>query len=339
MSHSDTNTLDTEARERLAEQAAYWCMRVDDGDLTADEQTSFQRWINSSPEHKAEYEAMLEISALGDQLPPDFAPSAASSADLSRVSPLPRALKRNKPFRFAQAAVAAGFIVLAGGIFGWNQGYVPNAYTRYSTDNELRVADLPDGSQVEINRNSVISFANFRDRRSVTLSRGEAFFTVEHDAEHPFIVHAGDRDMIVTGTRFNVWSYNGEVRVTLQEGAVRVQPQTNPESGSVNLEPGMQLVYTDDNLRSRVSPVDVEEALSWVDGKLVLDDLSLREALPLINRYLEEPVVLASPEVAELRVGGIYNTANIEQLVRTLPRILPVRISQRGNDQLVISLR
>ncbi|MNP52252.1 hypothetical protein D3C76_1466310 [compost metagenome] len=67
----------------------------------------------------------------------------------------------------------------------------------------------------------------------------------------------------------------------------------------------------------------------------MLDDVSLRDALPLINRYLDQPLRLADREVGDLRIGGIYETAELGQMVGALPQILPVTLRQADGAPLL----
>ncbi len=85
-----------------------------------------------------------------------------------------------------------------------------------------------------------------------------------------------------------------------------------------------------------ISSADAEKALAWRDGKLILDDLPLSEALPRINRYLDKPVLLADQATANIRIGGIYNTRNAQDLVQMLPKVLPVVLSKNSNGSTVI---
>ncbi|MGK9522743.1 FecR domain-containing protein, partial [Salmonella enterica subsp. enterica] len=82
---------------------------------------------------------------------------------------------------------------------------------------------------------------NYKDQRRVTLKKGEAFFNVAHDSRHPFIVRAGEGQVRVTGTQFNVWKYEDQVRVMLLEGSVQVS--SDQAHASVALSPGMQASY------------------------------------------------------------------------------------------------
>lgn len=68
----------------------------------------------------------------------------------------------------------------------------------------------------------------------------------------------------------------------------------------------------------------------------MLDNLTLAEALPLINRYLSTPLELADSATGALRVGGVFNTTEINSLVTSLPKVLPVylTLSQDGKPVL-----
>src|SRR5690606_21735822 len=68
---------------------------------------------------------------------------------------------------------------------------------------------LPDGSKVWLNAESSLKYPiAFSDHeRRVTLS-GEGFFEVKEDARKPFIVESLAQTLRVTGTTFNINSYD-----------------------------------------------------------------------------------------------------------------------------------
>lgn len=98
----------------------------------------------------------------------------------------------------------------------------------------------------------------------------------------------------------------------------------------------MQARYDAQSDLAHVSLASPTTALAWRDGKLILDDLPLGEALPRINAYLESPVYLADRSTAQLRIGGIYNTGEIAGLVQNLPKVLPVLLSRNDEGATVI---
>ena len=58
-----------DADEEILNQAAHWCLRLQEDDCTPDERHAFQQWIQQSPRHAFEYAKMLEIWDISERLP------------------------------------------------------------------------------------------------------------------------------------------------------------------------------------------------------------------------------------------------------------------------------
>ena len=321
----------TEAQyDAITEAAAQWCMRLHEPDCTDREREAFAVWLNADPLHAFEYEAMLDIWDVSEHLPrPE--PRGA------HVVQLPQVPRRSTWQKYATAAAITLLAVPVAAYSGWELGWVPNAYERHQADAQLQTVTLPDGSQVELNLGTQLTYANYKDQRRVTLSKGEAFFKVSHDVAHPFMVQAAEGRVRVTGTQFNVWMYEDQVKVTLLEGSVLVTSNQQLSGDGLRLEPGMQARYKAGDYTPQISQTYANAPdLAWRNGKLVLDNLTLADALPMINRYLGTPLVLADSATRQLRIGGVFNTKEINNLVTSLPKVLPVYLSvnQDGNPVL-----
>ncbi|WLH10258.1 FecR family protein [Pseudomonas hefeiensis] len=322
------HTLSEAEYDAITDAAAHWCMRLHAVDCTDAERLAFKQWHDADPLHAFEYQAMLEIWAVADHLPRvEAAPSPA---------PIPRPRSR-----WSRLAVAAAVLVLGvplAAYTGWHLGWVANSYERFEADANVRHITLGDGSQVELNLGSELVFANYKNERRVTLKKGEAFFDVSHDTQHPFVVRAGQGQVRVTGTRFNVWMYQDQVRVTLVEGSVWVTSNQALAGNGSQLSPGMQASYKAGDYQPQIREVAPNDSsLAWRNGKLVLDNLALSDALPLINRYLEHPVMLADNSTGALRIGGIYNLNEVKNLVPSLPKVLPVYLTQNKDGNPVLN--
>lgn len=185
--------------DTLVQDAAHWCMRLHAEDCSEEERAEFRRWLASDPRHADEYAAMEEIWQLSELLPRRSDTPAAAPA-----WPRPRTTRRRHWRNQARAAALALFLLPASAYLGWLQGWIPSSYQRYTAQDNIRHVTLPDGSEVELDLKTHLSFANFRDIRRVVLDNGEAYFHVTHDTAHPFVVRAGKGSITVTGTRFNV---------------------------------------------------------------------------------------------------------------------------------------
>lgn len=324
--------------DAVTDAAAHWCMRLHASDCTPDERQAFERWRDEHLLHAFEFEAMLEIWDTAEQIVPVNPAPAHNVVHLNRS-----AEHTTHPSRWRNYAVAAAVALLAfpvAGYVGWNQGLIPNSYDTYDARDATRLVTMADGSRVELNLGTELSFANYKDRRSVVLDKGEAFFEVSHDSQHPFIVNAGKGSIKVTGTKFNVWMYQDQVKVMLVEGSVQVVSDTATPSRSYRLDPGMQASYKAGDLEPQLSETYANDSsLTWRNGKLVINDLPLNQALPLINRYLPQPILLADKATGAMRLGGSYNTRDMAGLLSSLPKVLPVTVTHNQDGNPVINKR
>ncbi len=91
---------------------------------------------------------------------------------------------------------------------------------------------LPDGSTVKLNTNSSLQYnEDFGvGGREITLT-GEAFFDIVKNEAQPLTVHAGNVNITVKGTIFNVRAYREDatVEASLIEGAIEVSEKSDPE--------------------------------------------------------------------------------------------------------------
>ena len=87
---------------------------------------------------------------------------------------------------------------------------------------EYRIV-LADGSEVWVNSESELVYpVRFAGEKRVVQLKGEAYFKVQADADHPFIVEANGVDVVAVGTEFNVNSRKEKVvESVLVKGRVR----------------------------------------------------------------------------------------------------------------------
>ena len=69
---------------------------------------------------------------------------------------------------------------------------------------EYRIV-LADGSEVWVNSESELVYpVRFVGKKRVVRLKGEAYFKVQADADHPFVVEANGVEVAAVGTEFNV---------------------------------------------------------------------------------------------------------------------------------------
>lgn len=159
---------------------------------------------------------------------------------------------------------------------------------------------LADGSEVWLNAESELIYpVVFKGaERKVTL-KGEAFFKVVKDTEHPFIVQSDYNRIEVIGTQFNVSTYNEKcIKTTLLEGAVKVSNNQD----SCFLQPGEQAVCSSCSMV--VQAVDASIAIAWLQGVFEFENMNLKEITEQLGRWYDVRFVFVNPELEEMIYTG-----------------------------------
>ncbi|MCW9707565.1 FecR family protein [Fodinibius salsisoli] len=202
------------------------------------------------------------------------------------------------------AAAAVLMLVLAAGLL-----FVPQTVT--APRGEIVQTTLPDGSVVELNSgsqlqyNRLFAFAN----RDVSLE-GEAFFSVE-SGDHPFIIEANGSAVKVTGTQFNVRSWDEDpdqkTEVAVTEGEVQFYPVNTPKR-FVTIQKG-ELSSWIGSLEELTTPkpVEVEKRIGWREHKLLFHEESLRTIFAELERRFNITIELKAQQLADETLTAFYN--------------------------------
>lgn len=148
---------------------------------------------------------------------------------------------------------------------------------------------LPDSTVVCLNSESSLRYpSSFEgcNRRNVEL-KGEAFFKVTKNPDKHFIVRTSHNSQIeVLGTTFNVEAYENmpEVSTTLLKGKVDFYYRDKSIYKKVQLKPGQKVVYDSQNNLARLYETSGETESSWKDGKIILDNTSLKDVLHILSK-------------------------------------------------------
>lgn len=191
---------------------------------------------------------------------------------------------------------------------------------------------LPDGSKVWLNAESSLKYPiAFSDHeRRVTLS-GEGFFEVKEDARKPFIVESLAQTLRVTGTTFNINSYDDLPTVTtLASGSVSL---TDHSGKSTSLKPGQQSLLQETGFTIR--NVDASDYTSWKDGLIVFNEATFNEVARDMERWYD--VSFTIPD--NLDSGKAYILLNrnekLSELLHSLEKAYEIQFTISGKEVVV----
>jgi len=189
---------------------------------------------------------------------------------------------------------------------------------------------LPDGSKVWLNSASSLSYpsAFIGDERRVELI-GEGYFEISKDPGKPFKVRAGDTEVAVTGTHFNISAYKEDQKVltTLLEGGVEVAKA----AAKIRLVPGQQAVSilgTDYFVRRQV---DAETSIAWKNGYFVFDDQDIETVMRNVARWYNVDVYIEGDGKTKKKIGGTFSRSkSLEELLRFLEKLKVATFKKEG---------
>jgi transmembrane sensor len=193
---------------------------------------------------------------------------------------------------------------------------------------------LPDGSKVWLNAASSLKFPPSFSRlvnRRVELLRGEAYFEIAKDKNHPFIVKSNGQEVKVLGTHFNINSYSDEqsTKTTLLEGSVKIEivSGSRPKKGVV-IRPGQQSILSGE--RIRIVDADIESDLAWKNQEFVFKGENIQSIMRKLSRWYDIEVNY-NGDCSHLSFYGVLSRSkNISSVLKLMENAGNVKFKIEG---------
>jgi transmembrane sensor len=233
----DGGNMDRHISDQTAEEAGLWDARLRAPDCTDADRARFAQWRDADSSHWAAFERLQTIVA-----------SLRSEMSRADVRALRDAALRARPRHQWRLSLllAASLAALTMAIAVWTElpavmSFAPlrnlvafagritgtdSAEQYITAAGQRSTVILRDGSSVELNSRTRVKVDFNETRRSVELIDGQALFHVAKNPHRPFIVRAGNREIVAIGTAFDVRVDATYLRVTLIEGKVAVSKQS-----------------------------------------------------------------------------------------------------------------
>ncbi|MBS2099544.1 FecR family protein [Carboxylicivirga linearis] len=227
--------------------------------------------------------------------------------------------------RVIYAVAALVVVLLATGVF-------IRFYTKtvISEMGQQITALLPDGSTIELNAGSTISYHPYywKWQRHVHFE-GEGFFKVQKGKSFE-VVSAKGKTMVL-GTSFNIYSRKDEYKVTCYTGKVRV---VNNSSGqSADIEPNQQAMIDNGHVIKQ-DKTNTENTISWRDGMFIFTAAPILDVLDEIER--QYGVIIKTKEKLNYNyTGNFTRDQSIEDVLHTVCLALNLTYKKVNNGYMV----
>ncbi|HKP25597.1 MAG TPA: FecR domain-containing protein [Dongiaceae bacterium] len=275
------------------DRALDWLLRVNAAPEDRLLRAQRDAWLAAHDSHAAAYRQAERVWLLTGAVPPAVRP---------------------RPVRWLRGGLAAA-AALAACLVLWlasNLGVLVRA-DYHTSAGEMRDIALPDGSTVSLDADSAIAVGD----RSVELLAGRAFFQVKRDPAHAFTVKAGEANVAVLGTAFDVLLSERSVTIAVQRGSVSVATSA---AQAVTLQPGQRAFVDRADGAITAATVGVGGIAAWRTGMLVVEGLPVADVIEELDRHRAGFILLRDPILGARRITGVFDLRAPDAALRAVLR-------------------
>lgn len=299
----------------VLEQAADWQIRLQEDQHSHAE---FEQWLQESAQHQAAWQKMESLWGALGAMPHSVDTRAPRASDAQPQAPTTHQLRRRKrlwPAVALAASLGAVAVLIA-----------PQASVALRADyqtgvGETRTVQLADGSQVVLSPQSALSLVSGQTRQ-VELLKGQAYFQVAPDPQHPFIAHAGQLSVRVLGTAFDLDLQQNAAEVALEHGQVQAENSQPPLSE--RLMPGQRLKFSWPSGQVERSTLNADQVASWRSGSMFVENQTVADIVDHLQRYTPGWIVITDPALKTRRITGVFDLTDSARALNALAQSLNV---------------
>lgn len=321
------------ASSRLQKEAARWFMRMRNAEPDHPDRSRFEAWLLSDQAHANEYDAFAQTWEDFDSTPKLQSLAQAMRNQKDRLD-----AQRKRMEKMVKQGALGVMLLIVSALLGqqmWREWRDQPLMEIASVTGigQIGRQTLEDGTKLVLNADTSVRITYYRNKRHIKMERGEVIFDVARDLARPFIVDSGQARVTVLGTRFAVNRLEHLVRVSVDHGRVKVEsqhPHSDSFTGHVILADGQVAeVWRGDE--PRLLQRSASDAFSFQNGAVVFQHASLSEIAETLSRYRSLPVLAPRGTAPGRNVTAVVQIREIENFLKLLPRIAPVRIEDTAS--------
>ena len=296
----------------VADEAAEWLLRLQEGTLDDTARADFIAWHDRSRAHALAWRRAEELLTLSNTAPDGL---------------LRDAMRRLRTLNRRQALRVLAVLLVAPPV-AWRAG---QQIPQWSADlrtrkGEQRRQSLPDGTQLVLNSGSAVDVIYAETERRLRLYAGEILVTTQSDTDvpaRPFRVQTAQGELRALGTRFSVRQFDDFTRVAVLEKTVEITPRNE---GKQLLKAGEQADFSLDGIGPYGAVAST--ATAWEHALFVADRLELKDLVDELARH-RTGILRTHPAVADLPVSGTFPIDDTDRALSLLEGTIAVKIDRR----------
>jgi ferric-dicitrate binding protein FerR (iron transport regulator) len=309
-----------------------------------DDLQQIQAWLDLSAENPVILSEIVNTWAITKSSPEFYQPDMTYNWNKLMQKINLRSERKGRFFIFLRVAAAAAVLILvflAGITFSDHLRVEPSVIT-YSKiispkGNKTQII-LPDSSRVWLNSGAELWYpSDYSAQNREVWMKGECFFQVQKDPDHPMLVHGTKILVKVFGTTFNIREDESKdlSDVTLLTGKVEVLNLKNQIISDLN--PGQQLVYQK-GVSQILAPENMEAMTSWVNNILIFNNQPFEEVIRYLNGWYGVDIHLDRSLYYRHNYTFKVKTESLREVLELITIITPINYKIEG-DQIKIKYK
>ena len=309
------------------------------GEITPDESLQLAHWLDESLQHQAYYDQLTQLWEMAPAAQPDTVAQFDTEAALAKVKHLihhKNTADNWKIWRFY--GVAAAMIVVLAAVWWLRPTPGPAPMELAALPDEVRSWTLPDGSAVTLNRGSGLSVeGHFNQKERRMALRGEAYFEVTPNPEHPFIVEAGPLEVKVLGTAFNVDQRSDENKIVVSVTHGKVAVSAGKESH--DLTAGTQAVYDMNTQKFDILTAEFQNpnVAAYRNRVFQFSATPLKDVAAALQKAYNVPVRIDQNAINNCLLTARYNNLSLERVMELIAASFSIKAEKQSDGSFLLS--
>jgi ferric-dicitrate binding protein FerR (iron transport regulator) len=251
-----------------------------------------------------------------------------------------RGLRRSRWFMIRVASIlliaaVVSSLLFFGGIITLEKPPPTPAPISYVTaPGQQKIFSLSDGTMIRLNEGSKLTVPGktTRGKRTVAL-KGEAYFEVAHDQNHPFLVNVNGAMIRVLGTKFNVKidSVAGNMQVAVIQGKVSLKKKGTDDAAGAFLTRNHFGILRLSDSQITIERGNVRNYLSWINKRLIFKGESLGQISRQLERLYDIRIQFETEQIKELNLTADFEKTDIRKVLNVISNTLDIHYKMNKN--------
>jgi transmembrane sensor len=188
---------------------------------------------------------------------------------------------------------------------------------------------LPDGTKVFLNHNTTLSYAeDFGEETRTVILKGEAYFDVKRDENHPFVIQANGTEVRVLGTSFNVRAYDTKVNVAVTSGKVQF---STPKAKTLLVKDETATAQADTIIK--LPAVDLN-AMAYRTRVFVFDRTNLGDVVASLREGYQTDIQLTG-RLRNCQLTARFERESLDATLSVIAETLNLQVTRKGKTILL----